>query len=245
VDVSLVLLAGLAVGALLGVFKGLLARRLRGDFLAVATLTLGLLARQVIINLRDVTGGAGGLGGFGPLHFLGLNLYSPTIKFYLVWVFVFLAAWASQRLIHSRTGRAWLASSEDELASISVGVNVTGARMGAFVLSSALAGLAGALYAGTLSYVDPETMSFHISSMVLAMVILGGAGDVSGAILGAVAIVLYDKVFVPQLATWVSLIWPAGLAIGSAPDIRGASFFNFGIALYLTVLWRAKRRTPN
>lgn len=239
-DIIFVLLTGIAAGAMFGVIKGLLARRLRGDFLAVATLTLGLLARQVIINTPKVTGGAGGLGGFGPLHFLSLNLYSPTIKFYLVFVFVFLAAWVSARLIDSRTGRALLATSEDELASLSVGVDVSRTRLWAFVLSSALASLAGALYAGTLSYVDPETMSFHISSMVLAMVILGGAGDVSGAILGAVAIVLYDKVFVPQLATWIALIWPSGLAIGSAPDIRGASFFNFGIALYLTVLWRAR-----
>ncbi|MFT3894755.1 MAG: hypothetical protein QM730_24255 [Anaerolineales bacterium] len=131
------------------------------------------------------------------------------------------------------------------MASISVGVNVTSARVWAFVLSSALASLAGALYAGTLSYVDPETMSFHISSMVLAMVILGGAGDVSGAILGAAILVLYDKVIVSQIATWVALIWPKGWYIGATgapPDIRGASFFNFGIALYLTVLWRARRK---
>ncbi len=241
-DLTLVLLAGAAVGALLGIIKGGLSRRLRGDFLAVATLTLGLLARQVVINLQGITGGAGGLGGFGPLHFLGLGLISPTIKFYLVLGFVLLAAWASARLIDSRTGRAWIASSEDELASISAGVDVARSRMWALVISSALAGLAGALYSGTLWYVDPDTMSFHISSMILAMVILGGAGDVAGAIVGAVAIVLYDKVFIPQLATWLALIWPAGLAIGSAPDIRGASFFNFGIALYLTVLLRAKRK---
>lgn len=241
-DLLVILIAAAAVGAGLGIVKGGLARRLRGDFLAVATLTLGLLLRQVVINLRDVTGGAGGLGGFGPLHFLSLSLVSPTIKFYLVLGFVLLAAWASSRLINSRTGRAWLASSEDELASISVGVDVARSRLWALVISSALAGLAGALYSGMLWYVDPDTMSFHISSMILAMVILGGAGDVSGAIIGAVAIVLYDKVFVPQLATWLSLIWPAGLAIGSAPDIRGASFFNFGIALYLTVLWRARKQ---
>jgi branched-chain amino acid transport system permease protein len=242
VDLSVVLLAGTVIGAMLGFIKGGLARRLRGDFLAVATLTLGLLARQVIINLRSVTGGSGGLGGFGPLHFLRLGLVSPTVKYYLVFVFVLLAAWISTRLINSRTGRAWLAASEDELAAISLGVDVSHARLWAFIVSSALAGLAGALYSGTLWYVDPDTMSFHISSMILAMVILGGAGDVSGAILGAVAIVLYDKVFVPQLADWLALIWPTGLAIGSAPDIRGASFFNFGIALYLTVLWRARKK---
>ena len=241
-DLLVILIAATGVGAMLGLIKGGLARRLRGDFFAVATLTLGLLARQVVINLRTFTGGAGGLGGFGPLHFLSLSLVSPTIKFYLVLSFVALAALASSRLIASRTGRAWLASSEDELASISLGVNVARSRIWALVISSALAGLAGALYSGMLWYVDPDTMSFHVSSMILAMVILGGAGDVSGAIVGAVAIVLYDKVFVPQLATWLALIWPAGLAIGSAPDIRGASFFNFGIALYLTVLWRARKR---
>jgi branched-chain amino acid transport system permease protein len=246
VDMSLVLLAGIAVGALLGAIKGLMARRLRGDFLAVATLTLGLLARQVIVNIPNLTGGVGGLGGFGPLHFLSLGLFSPTIKFYLVWIFVFLTAWVSVRLVESRTGRAWLASSEDEQASISVGVNVNRERLWAFMFSSALASLAGALYAGTFSYVDPETMSFHISSMVLAMVILGGAGDVSGAILGAAILVLYDKVIVSQIATWVALFWPKGWYIGATgapPDIRGASFFNFGIALYLTVLWRARRKS--
>jgi hypothetical protein len=58
-----------------------------------------------------------------------------------------------------------------------------------------------------------------------------------------VTIVLYDKVIVPQLADWLALIWPANAAIGSAPDIRGASFFNFGIALYLTVLFRARRKS--
>ena len=77
------------------------------------------------------------------------------------------------------------------------------------------------------------------------MVILGGAGNVNGAILGAAVIVLYDKVIVNQIADWVALIWPTGLSIGSTgapPDIRGAAFFNFGIALYLTVLFRARKK---
>lgn len=244
-DATIALLAGMMLAGLLGWLKGALAHRLRGDFLAVATLTLGLLVRQVVINLPTVTGGAGGLGGFPALHFLDFEVASPAMKFYLVYGMVLLAALASQRLIDSRTGRAWAASSEDESAALAAGVNVGRARMWAFVFSSALAGLAGVLYAGTLSYVDPETMSFHVSSMILTMVILGGAGSVPGAILGAAAIVLYDKVFVPQLADLLALIWPSGLAIGSAPDIRGASYFNFGIALYLTVLIRARRRNKN
>ena len=234
------LLAGAAVAALTGVLKGALSERLRGDFLAVATLALGLLGRQVLINLTPITGGAGGLGNIPAPRFLGFALITPIEKYFLVFGFLLLAVWLSQRLIDSRTGRGWIAASEDETASVSVGVNVPRARLVAFVLSSALAGLAGALYGGTFSFVEPDMMAFHITSMALTMVILGGAGNVTGAIVGAVTIILYDKVFVPQVADWVALIWPQNLAIGSAPDIRGASYFNFGIALYLTVLLRAR-----
>jgi branched-chain amino acid transport system permease protein len=105
-----------------------------------------------------------------------------------------------------------------------------------------LAGIAGVLYASTLSFVEPDLMAFHVSSMVLTMVILGGAGNVTGAMIGALAIILYDKSIIPQLADWLALIWPKNAFIGSVPDIRGASFFNFGIVLYLTVLLRARRK---
>lgn len=241
-DGSLGLVAGAAVGGLLGLLKGGLAARLRGDFLVVATLALGLLIRQTAVNLTGITGGAGGMGGFPSLQILGWRITSPDLKYYLVIAFVALAAALSRRLLGSKMGRALKASSEDESAAEAAGVNVNRTRLMALVVSSGLAGLAGALYAGTFSYVDPELMSFHVSSMVLAMVILGGAGSIPGAILGAAAIILYDKVFVPRLADLAALIWPEGLAIGSAPDIRGASFFNFGIALYLTILFRARRR---
>jgi len=156
-----------------------------------------------------------------------------------------LAAWASQRLLNSRTGRAWVAVSEDEMAATAVGINVNGSRLLAFMISSTLAGLAGALYASTFSFVDPDMLAFHITTLALTMVILGGAGSATGAIIGAIAIVLFDKVIVPQLADWVALIWPKNLFIGPVPDIRGANFFNFGIVLYLTVLLRARRKGNN
>jgi branched-chain amino acid transport system permease protein len=147
----------------------------------------------------------------------------------------------SHRLIASRTGRAWVALSEDEIAASSAGVNVARSRMVSLMLSSALAGIAGVLYASTLSYVEPDLMAFHVSSLILTMVILGGAGSVSGAFVGALVIILYDKSIIPLLASWLALIWPKNAFIGSVPDIRGASFFTFGLALYLTVLWRARK----
>jgi branched-chain amino acid transport system permease protein len=241
-DLVVQVLAGSVLAAMLGLFKGVLAGRLRGDFFAVATLALGLMVRQIVINLPEITGGASGRSGFSFPQALGVDLLSPTARFYLVFVAVVVAVWVSQRVLNSRTGRAWIASSEDEEAAQACGVNVGSARMLALMLGSAMAGAAGVMYASTFSYVDPETMSFHISSLILTMVILGGAGSVPGALWGAAAVVLYDKVLVPRFADWIALIWPSGLSIGSAPDIRGASFFNFGLALYLTVLWRSRRK---
>ncbi len=240
-DFTFVLLGGAAAGALFGWLKGALAHRARGEFLAVVTLALGLMMRQLILNL-DFTGGAQGLNGLPAPHFLDLRLAHPTGQLYLVLGVVALAAWGSHRLIAARTGRAWIASSEDEPAALASGVNVPRLRTLAFVMSSALAGAAGVLYANTLSYVDPDIFSFHISSLTLSMVVLGGAGNVPGAILGALGIVLYDKVIVPQIGALLALIWPSNFFIGAAPDIRGASYFNFGIALYLTVWLRARRK---
>ncbi len=239
------LLGGVLVAMLTGLIKGLLGSRLRGDYLAVATLALGLMGSQALINLGSLTGGAGGLGNFPGPGFLGIKLDTPLEKYFLVFGAVLVAVWVTQRLIDSRSGRAWIAISEDEMAATSLGINVVRSRILAFVLSSALAGLAGGLFASTFSFADPDMLAFHVTSIVLTMVILGGAGSTIGAIAGAVLIVLFDKVFVSQLADLVALIWPKNLLVGPTPDIRGANFFNFGLVLYLTVLLRARRKNNN
>lgn len=241
-DFTLVLLISAGVAALFGVIKGAAATRLRGDYLAVATLALGLMTQQVIVNARSVTGGSGGMSALPAPHLFGLTLAGPSAGYYLVLVFVLLAVFASGRLMSSRTGRAWLAASEDETAAISFGIDTARYRMLAFVISSALAGIAGALYASTLGYIDPDVAAFHVSAMMLSMVILGGAGSVTGAILGTLLIYSYDKVLIGQLAALLAFLWPQGVYIGMVPDIRGTNFFNFGIALYLTVLWRARKK---
>ncbi len=240
-DFMIVLSISAGLAALFGALKGATATRLRGDYLAVSTLAFGLMTQQVIVNARGVTGGSSGLSVLPPPHLLGFTLATPSAQYYLVFGCIVLAAFASGRLMSSRTGRAWLASSEDETAALSSGVDTSRYRLLAFVFSSALAGAAGALYASTFSYIDPDIAAFYISAMLLAMVILGGAGSVAGAILGALLVYSYDKVIIPQLFGVLALLWPQSVYIGMVPDIRGTNFFNFGIALYLTVLWRARR----
>jgi len=241
-DYTVVLLISATMAALFGTLKGLLATRLRGDYLAVATLSLGLLTADSIMNGGELTGGSSGLSVLPPPHLFGLTVTAPSLQYYIVLVFVLLAAFVSGRLMVSRTGRAWIASSEDETAALSFGINTSRYRLLAFIFSSALAGIAGTLYASTFTYIDPSIAAFDVSSLLLAMVILGGAGSVGGAVLGTVLVYFYDKIFVPQLFAWIALLWPQGVYIGMAPNIRGTNFFDFGIVLYLTVLLRARHK---
>jgi ABC-type branched-subunit amino acid transport system permease subunit len=81
--------------------------------------------------------------------------------------------------------------------------------------------------------------------MILSMVILGGAGSATGVILGVLLIYGYDRVIIPQLSAVIAALMPQNSYIGMVPNIRGTNFFNFGIALYLTVLWRARKGKSN
>jgi branched-chain amino acid transport system permease protein len=98
------------------------------------------------------------------------------------------------------------------------------------------------LYATSFTYIDPDAVDFRLSAMALAMIILGGAGSVPGALIGAVMIVGYDQLAIPQLGAWLAQFQTSDARFGSALDPRGLSYLNFGLALYLTVLLRARRR---
>ena len=243
IDFSIVLAASAAVALLTGLIKGLLATRMRDDYLAVGTLVLGLMMQRVIVAL-PLTGGPNGFSSLPPPRLFGVQLGSPTAEYYLVLAVEVLMALLSVRLTSARTGRAWLALSDDDTAAGSVGINAGRYRLLAFLLASVIAGLAGALYASTFSYIDPNIAAFYVSALLLAMVILGGAGGATGVVFGALLIYAYDAVVIPQLSAVIAVVWPKNAHIGPVPNIRGANFLNFGIALYLTVLWRAARRKP-
>jgi branched-chain amino acid transport system permease protein len=231
-----------AGAALFGALNGPLTRRLRSDYLAIVTLALGVIAQRILINLSNAAGDGGSLAAIPAPTLLMHTLRTPVERYYLVLALVVIGVLASRRLLHSRVGRAWLAGSADEVAAASNGVNVPRYRLLAFVVSSAIAGVAGALYATSFTYIDPDAVDFRLSAMALAMIILGGAGSVPGALIGAVMIVGYDQLAIPQLGAWLAQFQTSDARFGSALDPRGLSYLNFGLALYLTVLLRARRR---
>ncbi len=178
-------LAGGAAAALAGLVVGIPSLRLRGDYLAIVTLGFGEIIRVLIENL-EITGGATGLTGLPP---------SASLFWVFTWVLVTFVL--CRRLLESSHGRALLAVREDEIAAEAMGVDTTGYKVRAFVVSSFFAGVAGALLGHYLQILTPKDFTFVKSIEVVAMVVLGGLGSISGAVLAAVILTVLPEALRP------------------------------------------------
>jgi branched-chain amino acid transport system permease protein len=183
---GLVLLMALVAGGLLaavaGWIVGLPSLRLRGDYLAIVTLGFGEIIRVLILNI-DAIGAARGLPG--------IPQYSTFF-----WVFgcAVLVIVVARRVATSTHGRALFAIRDDEVAAEALGVDTTRYKVIAFVLGAFFAGVAGGLFAHFLSYLNPSSFTFLKSIEVIAMVVLGGMGSISGSVLAAIILTLLPEV---------------------------------------------------
>jgi branched-chain amino acid transport system permease protein len=169
-----VLIAGL-VAAIAGYLVGLPSLRLRGDYLAIVTLGFGEIIRVIILNVEKI-GAARGLSGI-----------PAWSNFFWVFFFVVIVVIVSVRLVSSSVGRAFLAVREDQIAAEAMGVDTTRYKVKAFIIGSFFAGAAGGLFAHyTPAYLNPQMFTFIKSFEVIAMVVLGGLGSISGSILAAI-----------------------------------------------------------
>lgn len=171
--------------ALAAVVIGVPTLRLSGHYLAMATLGFNAIVTVVLIGLVEWTGGPNGLIGIPAYQIGELDLSLPGAFFYLAWLSSALVLTGLLFLSRSRTGRALQAIRSSDIAAACMGVPVLRYKVGIFALSSAIAGLAGALYAHQNLYVSPDTFSFSISILLLVMVAIGGFGRYWGAFYGA------------------------------------------------------------
>ena len=168
-------LSGGTLAAIAGFIVGQPSLRLRGDYLAIVTLGFGEIIRVVILNI-DTVGAARG--------FIGIPAWS---NFFWVYFFCGLTIALSWRLVNSSVGRAFLSVREDEIAAEAMGVDTTKYKVEAFVIGSFLAGVAGGLFAHyTPAYLNPTMFTFIRSFEIMAMVVLGGLGSISGAVVAAI-----------------------------------------------------------
>jgi len=181
-----------------GVLIGAPTLRLRGDYLAIVTLGFGEITYICLVNLDrpvNITGGPNGLLSIDPPAFLGAGIDRNIEYYYLFLLTLGVILLLSLRLRDSRIGWQWQAIREDEIAAGAMGVNTTLAKLQAFAVGAAIAGFAGGLLASWQRSVFPDNFLLQESINVLAMVILGGTGNVLGVILGAAVIVALPEIF--------------------------------------------------
>ena len=181
-----------------GVLIGAPTLRLRGDYLAIVTLGFGEITYLLLINLDrpvNITGGPSGIVSIDPPALWGLTIATNRQYYYMFLGMLAVALVASARLRDSRIGWAWQAIREDELAARVMGINTTVAKLQAFATGAALAGVGGAFLASWQRSVFPDNFLFTESINILAMVILGGVGNLLGVVVGATIIVALPEIF--------------------------------------------------
>jgi branched-chain amino acid transport system permease protein len=188
-------LAGALVSALIGFLMGLPTMRLSGSYLTIVTLSFGEIVKMVLLNWTTVTNGPNGLKNIPAPTIFGVKLsLSNGGMYYLMLFLLVLVSALSIVLINSRTGRAFIAIKDDELAATMMGIKTSRFKIISFMFSAAIAGLAGGFYASLITYIDPNTFTFDVSTLIISIVILGGMGTMRGMYLGAAVLIAFPEV---------------------------------------------------
>ena len=251
------LFVGAAVAGIFGILLGAPTLRLRGDYLAIMTLGFGEIVPIVFLNLDRFTQGTNGISGiyrpealplFGPF-----SAISPFNYFIVMVVIVTITMILLYRLQDSRIGRAWNAIREDELAAAANGINTVTTKLLAFYLGATTSGLAGVFNASKLTIVSPDQFLFTVSFTVLAMVILGGMGNIWGVAVGAFIVYNIQVVFLKSIN---GVIETLGIPAFNLPIVNlhidlakvpfvDYQFLLYGVAVVLMMLLRPEGLFPN
>lgn len=195
-------LAGTVLAAAGGLLLALPSLRLRGHYLAMATLGFNEIMYVLFRELRSVTGGNDGLGGIPFPEIAGVRIDTPAGSYLLVWGVALAVIVVVTNLVRGRQGRSMRAMHGTELGALACGVDIVGLKVRTFALSAGLAGLAGALYAHSVGFISPATFGLDQSVVYLAMVVVGGIGSLAGPLGGAIALTLlpYADALIPGLS---------------------------------------------
>ncbi|MEP6638185.1 MAG: branched-chain amino acid ABC transporter permease [Chloroflexota bacterium] len=233
------LLVGAFVAAIFGLLLGAPTLRLRGDYLAIVTLGFGEIVPVVFLNADKYTNGANGITGLGQPDLYGLfgihsfGFTDPWPYYLAVLGIITIAIAFLYRLQDSRLGRAWVALREDELAAASMGINTVSTKLLAFAIGATTAGLAGVFYASKLSAVNPGNFGFTVSFTALAMVVLGGMGNIWGVCVGALVIYEIQSQGLKQLGGFVQSLNVPPVSLGPVTiNLASINFLNYQYLLY-------------
>jgi branched-chain amino acid transport system permease protein len=244
----LVVVGAIVVTALAGVIIGLPTLRLRGDYIAIVTLAFGEIIRVIALNGDQLKFGGyaltNGAQGITPVDKIDLPIVGQFQSLNLrpwYWTALGLVAivlFVNFRLRDSRLGRAWIAVREDEVAAASMGVPLVRTKLLAYATGAAFGGMAGAFLGSYLNTVNADQFQFSFSIFVLAMVILGGLGNIWGVVLGAVVLSFVNTYLIPDVLNNV----PSKLGLDF--DLTELSFGIFGFLLVIMMVLRPEGLLP-
>ncbi|MBN9673813.1 branched-chain amino acid ABC transporter permease [Roseibium aggregatum] len=232
---ALAVLLGAVISGVLAILIGRPILRLKGYYLAVATLGFGILVSMVLSNERGLTGGPDGmavpdLGLRQVLRGMGLKLSGGEFWYIANALVLLVAIWIALNLFHSATGRAMRALHGSETAARTVGIDVARYKLQAFVISAVYASVAGSLLALQNGFITPDVAGFMHSVEMVTMAVLGGVGSVLGATLGAAILTLlpqvltvladYEQLVLGLIMILVMIFLPLGLLPSIAARIR-------------------------
>jgi branched-chain amino acid transport system permease protein len=184
--------AGL-MAALAGVIVGFPSLRLKGPYLAIATLGFGVAVYQIFVNSEVLSGGRSGLAIAKLKPMFGLS--SVRYEYFVYMLLLVGFTWITYNIVSSFVGRAFVAIRDSDIAAEVNGVNLTRYKLLAFAISSFYAGVHGALYAQVLGHIEPQIFNILESITLFVAVIVGGVASIEGSILGAIFVILVPKVF--------------------------------------------------
>jgi branched-chain amino acid transport system permease protein len=184
-----------AVAGTIGALLGIPCLRVRDDFLAITTMGINFVVEAIFLYI-PFFGGAMGIGGINLPKWFGREMTKPEYFFLILVVFVLLLL-IDRQLGRSWVGLAWASIREDEQAAGAMGVDIVRFKVLAFILGSAIAGLAGGFYAHFLTFIMPQNFGFGQSIVILCMVVFGGIGTRWGPIVGAVILGIFPEISRP------------------------------------------------
>jgi len=269
----ILLFVGMGLAALFGLILGAPTLRLRGDYLAIVTLGFGEIVPRIFRIKIEWTGGINGITALdqptlpvwltGPWagqdfaltrnQVFGLD---PVPYYVLIVMLIAVSVVLATNLYRSRLGRAWMAIREDEVAAAAMGVNPVIIKLLAFSIGASFSGFAGVFFAAKLGGIDPTLFGFqNVSIVILVMVVLGGMGNISGVIVGAIGVYFLQNVIIPQLPIWTTgaassiglsfLNNPNGDWAGLGDEVQRLNFIIFGLILVGTMLFRPQGLFPS
>ncbi|NRP23104.1 hypothetical protein LPJGGPFB_06373 [Ensifer adhaerens] len=238
------------LAAFWGMILGFPVLRLRGDYLAIVTLAFGEIIRLVLINWTEVTKGTFGVSGIAKATLFGIKFdaskdgfaalmglpmssaYYKIFLFYLILALALLTAYVTIRLRRMPIGRAWEALREDEIACRSLGINTVTTKLTAFATGAMFGGIAGSFFAVRQGFVSPESFVFLESAVILAIVVLGGMGSLTGIAIAAVAMIGGTEIL-RELSFLKAVFGP-----DFTPELY--RMLIFGLAMVVVMVWKPR-----